>query len=131
MEKLHAFLLQVETAPTIYALLVTAVTTLAGVVAFLFMLVRSLYKQIKDSSDAFQLKLQEVYKEQIKDNKDVITKNTQAFLAHTEAVEKNSEVSKDLKDVIYKSSQTQAQTLNDLKLYMNDLKAWMQERIYK
>jgi hypothetical protein len=55
MEKLHAFLLQVETAPTIYALLVTAVTTLAGVVAFLFMLVRSLYKQIKDSSDAFQL----------------------------------------------------------------------------
>src|SRR5213592_2932337 len=91
-------LLQVESPITTVSLLITAITALATVVVFLFMYNKALNKEIRtmgdlfakqlqEKSESFAVKLQEVYRDQLKDNKEIIEKNTRAFVEHSAAIQ--------------------------------------------
>lgn len=109
---IKTYFLQIETPISITSILIAGITAMATVVVFQFNYIRTLHKEITKQGDEcaqriarqaeeFTQKLQEIYREQVKDNKDVIINNTKAIVEHTLAVEKSAEASSDLKDAFH------------------------------
>lgn len=61
------------------AYLISAIVALVGTISFLFIYSKSLNKIIKSTSEQHARQLQDVYKEEIKDYKEITAKNTEAF----------------------------------------------------
>lgn len=71
-------------------------------------------------SKIFTDKMAEVYKEQIKDNKDVIVNNTKAVIEHSNVVEENTEISKELKTTIAQTSREQITMLQEMRIWLKE-----------
>lgn len=89
------------------AYLISAIIALVGTISFLFVYSKQLNKIIKSTAEQHAARLQEVYKEQIKDYKEVTTKNTEAFLKVVESNEKNTDSNKET-----------AKTISELRLWL-------------
>lgn len=112
--------IQIEAPVTQTSLLITAIAALSAVVVVLFFYNKALNKEIKAMSESFTNKLQDVYKEQLKDHKELIEKNTKAFVEHTNAVKENSQVTKELREAISETSFEQTKALTETRLWLKE-----------
>lgn len=86
---------KITNANSLDAYLISAIIALVGTISFLFIYSKSLNKIIKSMAEANAKQIQEVYKDQIKDYKEVTTKNTEAFLAVVKSNEANTQSNKE------------------------------------
>lgn len=89
------------------AYLISAIIALVGTISFLFVYSKSLNKIIKSTAEQHAAQLQEVYKEQIRDYKEVTAKNTEAFLKVVDSNEENTASNKET-----------AKTIHELRLWL-------------
>lgn len=95
--EVYVFILQIVPGKNpenvLVAYLISAIVTLASVIVFLSMYAKSLNKIIKTTVET-------AYQNQIKDHKEVIQKNTEAFIENTAASRTMSTSNTEVKDAI-------------------------------
>lgn len=79
----------------VQAYLIAAIVALVGTISFLFIYSKSLNKIIKSTAEQHAKQLQEIYKEEIRDYKEIAAKNTQAFLLTASATAELSVTNKE------------------------------------
>lgn len=106
--EVYVFILQIVPGKTpenvLVAYLISAIVTLASVIVFLSMYAKSLNKIIKTTVET-------AYQAQIKDQKEVIQKNTEAFIDNAAA------------------SRTVSTSNNEVKDAIIDLRIWLTEKM--
>jgi hypothetical protein len=117
---MYGLLLQIEAPVSVTSILITGITALSTVVIFQFYQNKALNKEIKSMAESFADKMREVYKEQIKDSREVVDKNTKAFHEHTSAVQENSELTRELKEAILDTQLEQTKALTELRLWLKE-----------